>query len=52
MIAQISEVVNSEGYHIVTAITEKGNTAVESYYYDSDRDYAYEKAQQRALDKD
>lgn len=52
MIAQISEVVNSDGYHIVTAITEKGNTATESYFYDYDRDYAYEKAQQRALDKD
>ena len=52
MIAQISEVIDSDGYHIVTAVTEKGNVAVEKYYYESDKERAYENAQQRALDKD
>lgn len=52
MIAQISETIDSEGYHIVTAITEKGNVAVEKYFYESDKERAYENAQQRALDKD
>lgn len=52
MIAQISEVIDSDGYHIVTAVTENGNVATEKYYYESDKEYAYEKAQQRALDKD
>lgn len=52
MIAQISETIDSEGYHIVSAVTEEGNVAVEKYYYESDKERAYENAQQRALDKD
>lgn len=52
MIAQLSEIIDSEGYHIVTAITDKGHVAVEKYYYDSEKVRAYEDAQRRALDQD
>lgn len=52
MIAQLSEIIDSEGYHIVTAITDKGHVAVEKYYYNGDKEWAYEKAQRRALEQD
>ena len=52
MISQVSEIIDSEGYHIVTAITDKGNVAVEKYFYESDKERAYENAQRRALDQD
>ena len=52
MIAQVTEIIDSEGYHIVTAITDKGHVAVEKYFYDSDKERAYENAQRRALEQD
>ena len=41
-----------DGYTQVIVTTDEGNVAVNSYFYDSDRDYTVEGTIKEALDKD
>lgn len=41
-----------DGYRQVIVTTDEGNVAVNSYYYDSDRDHTVEETIKEALDKD
>lgn len=52
MIKQITDVELPDGDHLVSVTTEQNNVATEKYYWDCDKERAYESAQQRALDMD
>lgn len=51
-VKQIIETVDSEGYHVITVITDENNVGVRKYYYDHDKENAYEGAMKDALDQD
>lgn len=51
-IRNIQEISREDGYTDIIVTTEQGNTAVESYFYDCDRENRLQSAIDSAFDKD